>query len=63
MCDYKIRFFLYLFMCGVSEDAEQANFSAKLVTLFHVCVCVCVCACARAHTHTQLLRLKEYDTI
>ena len=53
MHEDRIRFFLYLFMCGVSEDAEQANFNAKLVTIFHADVCVCVCTCAHTHTHTH----------
>ena len=40
-------------MCGVSEDAEQANFNAKLVTVFHVCVY------KHTHTHTHTSPISE----
>lgn len=49
MYEDKIRFFPFLFMCGVSEDAEQANFIAKLVT-----VCVCVCTSERIQYYLRL---------
>jgi len=39
--EYNIRFFLVVYMCDLSENAEQLNFVANLVTIYCVCMYIC----------------------